>query len=76
MFFEDKDPGEEMEYLNLLAENAQIWDTIGVSSSSKTQPHITSGGMCNFREDHDLQAKFASLASWNMYDGKSCDCQM
>jgi hypothetical protein len=32
--------------------------------------------MCNFREDHDLQAKFASLASWNMYDGKSCDCQM
>jgi hypothetical protein len=64
MFFKDKDPGEEMEYLNLLAENAQIWDTIGTyEAPSKTQPHITSGGMCNFREDHDLQAKFASLAS-------------
>ena len=29
---------------------------------SKTQPHTSSGGMYNLREDHDLQAKFASLA--------------
>jgi hypothetical protein len=28
----------------------------------KTQPHTSSGGMYNLREDHDLQAKFASLA--------------
>jgi hypothetical protein len=62
--FEDKDLDEEIEYLNLLAENAQIWDTIGTyEAPSKTQPHISSGGMCNFREDHGLQAKFTSLAS-------------
>ena len=28
----------------------------------KTQPYTSSGGMYNLREDHDLQAKFASLA--------------
>ena len=28
---------------------------------SKIQPHTSSGGMYNLREDHDLQAKFASL---------------
>jgi hypothetical protein len=33
-----------------------------LQAPSKTQPHISSGGMYNFREDHDLQAKFASLA--------------
>jgi hypothetical protein len=28
----------------------------------KTQPHTSSGGMYNLREDYDLQAKFVSLA--------------
>ena len=28
----------------------------------KTQPHTSSGGMYNLREDHDLQPKFAYLA--------------
>jgi hypothetical protein len=52
-----------MEYLDSLAENAQNWDTTGTYEAlSKTQPHISSGGMYNLREDHDLQAKFASLA--------------
>ncbi|KAL9390408.1 hypothetical protein Peur_019016 [Populus x canadensis] len=52
-----------MEYLDLLAENAQNWDTTGTyEAPSKTQPHTSSGGMYNLREDHDLQAKFASLA--------------
>ena len=61
--FEDKDPNEAMEYLDLLAENAQNWDTTGTyEAPSKTQPHTSSGGMHNLREDHDLQAKFASLA--------------
>jgi hypothetical protein len=51
-----------MEYLDLLAENAQNWDTTGTyEAPSKTQPHTFSGGMYNFREDHDLQVKFASL---------------
>ena len=52
-----------MEYLDLLAENAQNQDTIGTYEAPiKTQPHTSSGGMYNLREDHDLQAKFASLA--------------
>ena len=61
--FEDKDPNEAMEYLDFLAKNAQNWDTTGTyKAPSKTQPHTSSGGMYNLREDHDLQAKFASLA--------------
>ena len=62
--FEDKDPNEAMEYLDLLAENAQNWDTTGTyEAPSKTQSHTSNGGMYNLREDHDLQAKFASLAT-------------
>jgi hypothetical protein len=61
--FEDKDPNEAMEYLDLLAENAQNWDTTGTyEAPSKMQSHTSSGGMYNPRKDHDLQAKFASLA--------------
>jgi hypothetical protein len=61
--FENKDPDEEMEYLELLAENAQNCDTTGTyEAPGKTQPHTSSEGMYNLREDHDLQAKFASLA--------------
>jgi len=61
--FKDKDPNEAMEYLDLLAENAQNWDTTGTyEAPSKTQPYTSSGGMYNLREDHDFQAKFASLA--------------
>ncbi|KAL9339081.1 hypothetical protein Peur_068096 [Populus x canadensis] len=49
--FEDKDPNEAMEYLDLLAENAQNWDTTGTyEAPSKTQPHTSSGGMYNLRE--------------------------
>jgi lysyl-tRNA synthetase class I len=61
--FKDKDPDEPMEYLDSLVENAQNWDTTGTyEAPSKTQPHTSSEGMYNLREDHDLQAKFASLA--------------
>jgi hypothetical protein len=61
--FEDKDPDEAIEYLDLLAENAQNWDiACTYEAPGKTQPHTSSGGMYNFREDHDLRAKFASLA--------------
>ena len=61
--FEDKDPNEAMEYLDLLAKNAQNQDiTCIYEALGKTQPHTSSGGMYNLREDHDLQAKFASLA--------------
>jgi hypothetical protein len=61
--FEVKDPDEAMEYLDLVAENAQNWDTTNTyEAPGKTQPHTYIGGMYNLREDHDLQAKFASLA--------------
>jgi len=61
--FEDKDLDEVMEYLYLLAENAQNWDTTSTyEARGKTQPHTSIGGMYNLREDHDLQTKFASLA--------------
>ena len=29
-----------------------------LQAPSKTQPHTSSGGMYNLREDHDLQTKF------------------
>jgi hypothetical protein len=60
--FEDKDPNDAMEYMDLLAENAQNWDTTSTyKASSKTHPHTSSGGMYNLREDHYLQTKFKSL---------------
>ena len=60
--FEDKDPSEAMEYLDLLAENAQYWDiTDTYEAPGKTQPLTSNGGMYNLREDHDLQSN-ASLA--------------
>ena len=44
-----------MEYLDLLVENAQNWDTTSTyKAPSKTQAHTSSGGMHNLREDHDL----------------------
>ena len=61
--FENKDLDETMKYLDLLAENAQNQDTTGTYKVlGKTQLHTSSGCMYNLREDHDLQAKFASLA--------------
>ena len=64
--FENKDPTEAMEYLDLLAENAQNQDTTSTYKvPGKTQSHTFGGGMYNLREDHDLQAKFASLARKN-----------
>ena len=44
-----------MEYLDLVVENAQNWDTTDTyEAPSKTQSHTSSGGMYNLREDHDL----------------------
>jgi hypothetical protein len=64
--FEDKDPNEAMEYLDLLAENAQNWDTTGTyEAPSKTQPHTSSGGMYKLREDHDLQANLIHSCTWD-----------
>ena len=49
--FEDKDPNEAMEYLDLLAKNAQNQDIIGTyEAPGKTQPHTSSGGMYNLKK--------------------------
>ena len=48
--FEDKDHNEAMEYLDLLAENAQNWDTTSTYEAPiKTQPHTSTGGIYNLR---------------------------
>ena len=61
--FRDKNPEDALDYLDYKEENAQHWDTVGsYESSSKPQSSPSSGGMPNLREDHDFQAKFASLA--------------
>ena len=60
--FRDKNPEDALDYLNQLAKNAQYWDTIGTFELiNKPQPFPSSGGIHYLREDHDLQAKFASL---------------
>lgn len=61
--FEDKDSDETMEYINLLVENAQNWNTTGTYEAlGENQSHISSGGIYNLRGDHGFQAKFAFLA--------------
>lgn len=61
--FEDKEPDEAIKYMDLLAENTQNWDTASTCEAlGRTQPHTSSWGMYNLKEDHDLQVKFASLA--------------
>ncbi|XP_073038065.1 uncharacterized protein [Primulina eburnea] len=61
--FEDKDPNEAIEYLDSLAENAQNWDTIGtIEPSNKIQSPTSGGGMYTLKDEHDLQARFTSLA--------------
>ena len=48
--FKDKDLDEAIEYLDLIAENAQNWDTTGTCEVlGKTQPYTSSVGMYNLR---------------------------
>ena len=57
-----KNPEDALDYLDQLVENAQHWDTVGTFElTNKPQPSPSSGGIYNLSEDHDLQAKFASL---------------
>ena len=59
--FRDKSPEDALDYLEYIAENAQHWDTVGTYESS-VKPQPSGRGMFNLREDHDLSAKYASLA--------------
>ncbi|KAH9649119.1 hypothetical protein KPL70_025870 [Citrus sinensis] len=59
--FRNKNPKDALDYLDQLAKNAQHWDTIETFELKNTQqPSLSSGGIHNLREDHDLQANFAS----------------
>ena len=60
--FKDKGPDEALDYLDLLAENAQNWDTTSsCEAPNKAQTSTSSRGIYNLREDQNLQAKLASL---------------
>ena len=59
--FKDKSPEDTLDYLEHIDENAQHWDTIG-TYESPIKPQPSGRGIFNLREDHDLSAKYASLA--------------
>ena len=59
--FLNKNPNEAFEYFDLLAENAQSWDTIDTSDRSRASTNPSGGGKYQLREDDDLSARVASL---------------
>jgi len=65
--FEDKDLDEAMEYLDLLTENAQNWDTTSTyEAPSKT--HTSSGGMYNLSDVHHGNYNPSCKAKTNMQE--------
>ena len=59
--FRDKSPKDALDYLEHIAENAQHWDIID-TYESPVKPQPSGRGIFNLREDHDLSAKYTSLA--------------
>ena len=57
----NKDPNEAFDYFDLLAENAQSWDAIDTSDSSRASTNPFGGGKYQLREDDDLSARVANL---------------
>ena len=57
--FLNKDPNED--YFDLLAENAQSWDTTDTFDRSKASTNPSRGGKYQLKEDDDLSARVASL---------------
>ena len=58
--FMNKEPEEAWDFFDMLAENAQTWDT----SDKVEKPKMTSttkGGMYLIKEDNDVTAKIANL---------------
>ena len=54
--FMNKEPEEAWDYFNMLAENAQTWDT-----SDKVENPKTKGGIYLLKEDQDVNTKIANL---------------
>ncbi|KAK9991421.1 hypothetical protein SO802_026406, partial [Lithocarpus litseifolius] len=59
--FLNKDPDEDFDYFDLLAENAQSWDTTDTSNRSIASTSSSGGGKYQLRENDDLSARVASL---------------
>ena len=59
--FLNKDPDEAFDYFDLLAENAQSWDTTDTLDRSRASTNLSGGGKYQLREDDDLSAKVASI---------------
>ena len=57
----NKDPDEAFNYFDLLAKNAQSWDTTDTSDRSRASTNPSRGGQYQLREDDDLSARVASL---------------
>ena len=57
----NKNPNEVFDYFDLLAENAQSWDTIDTSNKSRSSTNPFGVGKYQLREDDDLSVRVASL---------------
>ena len=57
----NKNPDEVLDYFDLLAENAQSWDTIDTSNKSRSSTNPFGVGKYQLREDDDLSVRVASL---------------
>ena len=58
--FMNKEPEEAWDYFNMLAENAQTWDTSDKVENPKTTS-TTKEGIYLLKEDQDVNAKIANL---------------
>ena len=58
--FMNKEPKEAWDYFDMLAENAQTWDTSNKIEKPKTTP-TTKGGIYLIKEDNDVNTKIVNL---------------
>ncbi|XP_038989072.1 uncharacterized protein LOC120112931 [Phoenix dactylifera] len=58
--FMSKEPNEAWDYFDLLAENAQAWDTTDKNEKSKIAPNAK-GGIYLIKDDNDVNVKIANL---------------
>ncbi|XP_075655080.1 uncharacterized protein LOC142625280 [Castanea sativa] len=61
--FLNKDPDEAFDYFDLLAKNAQSWDTTDTPDRSRASMNPFGGGKYQLRKDDDLNARVASLTN-------------
>jgi len=58
--FMNKAPDEAWDYFDLLAENAQVWDTTERTDKAKPEPN-SRGGLYHIKVDEDMSARIATL---------------